>query len=195
MTDSCNTGSCDEGSDECVPVPLPNGTSCDDLLFCTVSESCTDGACGGAARDCTLLSDQCNEGVCDDAIDQCVQDPVEDTRPCEDGLYCTVSDACVAGSCVGTARNCSHLTDQCNEGTCNEPMATCIANPVIDGTSCDDDDPCTEDDMCVSGECDGAEIPACIPCDGQADCDDGNACTEDACVEDVCVFTPGHGRN
>jgi hypothetical protein len=49
------------------------------------------------------------------------------------------------------------------------------------GVSCDDGDPCTENDVCDSTrECHGSPIF----------CDDGNECTVDSCDEGACVAEP-----
>ena len=41
------------------------GTACSDGQFCTTPDTCTGGACGGAARDCSdpnpCTADSCNE--------------------------------------------------------------------------------------------------------------------------------------
>ena len=49
------------------------------------------------------------------------------------------------------------------------------------GEPCDDGDPCTENDMCGKNGCvNGTPI----------DCDDDNECTDDDCVDGVCIHTP-----
>ena len=85
---------------------------------------------------------------------------------CEDGNPCT-DDACDLGRCVITA------------------------NTAV----CDDDVGCTTDDVCIDGQCVGTpscppgetcdvDSGACLPdpqCAVDADCDDGNMCTDDMC--------------
>jgi PKD repeat protein len=65
--DQCNFPSCDDGAGSCTGVAKPDGSTCDDGLFCTVSDGCTGGLCGGAARDCSdgnrCTADGCNEGA------------------------------------------------------------------------------------------------------------------------------------
>lgn len=53
---------------------------------------------------------------------------------------------------------------------------------AVDGTACDDEDPCTEGDVCLAGECVGTPI----------ECEDGEPCTEDSCDPESgeCVFDP-----
>ncbi|MFQ6094158.1 MAG: T9SS type A sorting domain-containing protein, partial [bacterium] len=47
----------------------------------------------------------------------------------------------------------------------------CLETPVADGTACDDGDPCTENDVCLSGVCVGTPVTCCtcgdVNCDGQ----------------------------
>src|SRR6185369_7781864 len=49
------------------------------------------------------------------------------------------------------------------------------------GGACDDGDVCTHDDACASGTCAGSPTPGCTACTTDAQCDDGNGCTADAC--------------
>jgi len=86
-----------------------------------------------SAADCSALSDQCNVGVCDEANDVCVAQPKPDGTVCDDGLYCTVNDACTGGVCGGAPRDCSALSDQCNVGVCDEANDVCVAQPKPDG--------------------------------------------------------------
>lgn len=72
LNDQCNKGVCDETQDKCIAQPKPDGTSCNDGLFCNVGETCQSGVCsGGSPRVCndgiSCTSDSCNEntGACD----------------------------------------------------------------------------------------------------------------------------------
>jgi hypothetical protein len=75
--------------------------------------------------------------------------------------------------------------NQCTTDVCENPgtaEAYCSNTPVANGTSCDDGQFCTVDDVCTAGVCGGTA----------RDCSDGIACTIDSCneVSDVCVNTP-----
>jgi parallel beta-helix repeat protein len=73
---------------------------------------------------------------------------------CDDGLTCTGSETCQAGSCVaGTPVDCSPSSDQCNVGTCTEPAGSCIAVPQPNGTACTSGDVCNVPDTCQGGVC------------------------------------------
>ena len=45
MTDTCNVGTCAAGA--CGPVPVTDGTVCDDGNALTTGDSCTGGVCAG----------------------------------------------------------------------------------------------------------------------------------------------------
>ncbi|MGM0557096.1 MAG: MopE-related protein [Myxococcota bacterium] len=183
--DQCNTGVCDEDADACVPQPLSDGTTCDDGSFCTVADACSDGVCGGTARDCSGESDQCNEGVCDENADACVPQPIADGTSCDDGQYCTTNDTCQQGTCTaGPARQCGAAGGSCRTGTCDEANDTCTGDPVPDGTSCDDGSFCTIDDSCQAGTC-SPGLPR--------DCSSaGDQCNEGTCDENLnrCTAQP-----
>jgi hypothetical protein len=143
LSDACNTGVCNETLDTCVKQPKADGTACDDGQFCTVSDACASGACVGGARDCSALSNTCNTGVCNETLDTCAAQPKADGTACDDGQFCTVSDACASGACVGGARDCSALSNACNTGVCNETLTTCAAEPLPNGTSCGPSQTCS----------------------------------------------------
>ncbi len=115
--------------------------------------------------------------------------------------------------CVGV--DCSAMDDACNSGVCNPATGACMKEPVADGTSCDDADPCTTSAMCSGGTCAGEGTPDCTAMDdmcnvGMCDsmsgdcmaapvadgtaCDDGDACTlMDSCGGGACVGVDGCG--
>jgi len=104
VENNCTTGStCDEGTDTCVPVNAPNGTACNDSLFCTNPDTCTGGACGGPPRDCSSVENQCTDGsTCNETSDVCVPIPKPNGTPCNDSDPCTEPDQCSGAACVGT---------------------------------------------------------------------------------------------
>lgn len=207
LTDGCNVGMCDPATGACAAVPVADGTSCDDGLACTTADVCSAGACGGAATDCSALTNGCNVGTCDAATGACAAVPVVDGTTCDDGLACTTVDVCSAGTCGGAAVDCSSLTDACNVGTCDATTGACAAVPVTNGTACDDGLACTTADVCTAGACGGAAVDcssltdacnvgtcdavtgACsaVPVVDGTSCDDANSCTTgDVCGAGVC---------
>jgi len=104
-TPICSAGACSGQGN------VPNGTSCDDGLFCTNPDTCTSGVCSGSARNC---GDQfsCTADSCDDNSNTCVHTPND--ASCADQDSCTI-DACSAQSgCTHQPDpSCSEITDIC----------------------------------------------------------------------------------
>jgi len=144
----------------------------------------TLGACAEDA-DCASLGDvcaplaACGRWACVAGACRMAPDP---GAPCDDGVACTIDDACDArGLCVGAPRPCDD-GNPCTDDAC-EP-AGCVGTPKA-GAPCDDRDPCTVEDTCdAAGSCAG----------GARRCDDGDPCTDDTCdasrPEAPCVFRP-----
>jgi len=82
---------------------------------------------------------------------------------CEDADECT-RDLCVAGECTQN---------------------------LLDGFACSDGDPCTFNDECVVGVCEGIPLPSC--CFSDDDCDDDNECSLDNCNLGICFHTDREG--
>jgi len=140
------------------------------------------------------------------------QDPAACAEPCDDLDPCTESDCLVDGACHGQA-----VADGPSMG---DPIGNCqtiacvsgVAKITVDDTDApaDDGNPCTDDacaegtpghpakpdgGACVNG---GAVAGVCsagmcaAKCTQDAECDDHNACTTDACdlLESRCRSTP-----
>lgn len=164
---------------------------------------CTPYLCDGAGRVCPTQcakNEDCAAGVL------CVNNRCGDKLPL--GAACTVSGQCSSGHCVdgnccGDAA-CDNPSGPCYQtaGTCSN--GACSYTPKPAGTSCDDSNPGTTNDVCNdSGVCVGT-VPVCngppnTQCynstgswDGSkcvytrktagSSCSDGNDCT----VGDVC---------
>jgi hypothetical protein len=128
---------------------------------------------------------------------------VSDGQPCTADTGCQ-SRHCIAATCCNT--DCDAQCGSCSTGQC-EPLT---------GPACNDQNPCTHDDVCTNGVCAGTPMdcgPAVAPCtlpptcswatvtcvpglaaaDGTS-CDDGNPCTSgDTCKAGVCAGTPAQG--
>lgn len=158
-------------------------TDCDDGLYCNGVETCVGGVCQAETSiDCSALSDQCNNGVCEETLDQCIAQPKANGTSCDDGLFCNTGETCQAGVCTGgSARNCDD-SNPCTADSCDEVNDSCKNAAVTDGTVCDDGQFCTVNDVCTAGACEGAA----------RDCSDAISCTVDNCdeVNNVCVNTP-----
>jgi MYXO-CTERM domain-containing protein len=188
----CNltSGACEGGS------PAPNGTACDDGNRCTQADNCQAGACVGSAIACPA-PDQCHsDAQCDSVAGQCPTSfPMKPNgTPCNDNNACTTNDVCTAGVCAGTATSGSCPETACaTAGTCDSTSGNCTGSqPKPNGTACDDGDPSTFNDQCLSGRCKGTPANQ-DPCYGKADgtsCDDANPCTtNDACSGYHCTGT------
>ena len=187
-------GECDaadrcDGTGACVPQATPAGTpaptQCNDGNACTADQCDGSGGCqhpgmpGGtpcgdpASSQCDL-PDTCN------GTGSCLVNHVANGTACNDGRFCTVTDSCQGGACVGSGDPCAGrplCQNVCNEtthdclvpvgGSCDDGnacngTATCNAvgacipgTPLPDGSSCDDHNPCTLLDTCTGQQCDG----------------------------------------
>jgi hypothetical protein len=209
LNDACDAGQCggsplvcDDANactdDACDPlsgcVYTANAAPCDDHDLCTTDDTCALGACSG------LENPQC----------QCTVDA--DCAAYDDGDLCNGTLTCSAeGKCQvadGTVVTCSpDLGGPCDEVYCEPTTGQCAVKDALDGTTCDDGNACTENDVCAAGAClgdirtctddnactddDCAPATGCTFTPNAATCDDGNACTvDDACVEGACTGTP-----
>jgi hypothetical protein len=123
-----------------------------------------------------VLDSGCLMGICRSALFSCIEVPVPDGTACDDGLACTVSDYCVAGTCAGDPDPCG--ADGC-DSYCDELTGGCVAGPAPDGLPCNDADFCTSGDACLGGVCIASPRT----------CDDANDCTVDSCdaIASTCV--------
>jgi LmbE family N-acetylglucosaminyl deacetylase len=99
-----------------------------------------------------------------------------------------VFGAATSGAC-DTDADCSDRTS-CTVGLCR--FGECVYTPVADGTACGDDDACNGVEVCEAGECIRGPGPTCDdgdPCT-QDDCVSPGICTH----ERVCRPKPASGR-
>jgi hypothetical protein len=192
-------GTCDPGTGECSNPPRPSGDPCDDGNACTTGDQC-DGAGGcspGAGTVCTAQS-QCHlAGTCDPGTGECSNPPRPNGDPCDDGNLCTEDDRCDgAGGCDGSPVVCTPL-GQCRVvGTCDPDTGQCSSPPGPDGEPCDDGNPCTVEDVCADGMCQG-DLMTCgdglvqETCGEECDDPDDPNCTPDCRL--VCGPEPEAG--
>ena len=191
----CLTGVCDAALG-CVGEAKPNGTTCDDGLFCTDLDVCTDGACTpGQPRDCSNIGSACAPGFCDEDADACDvndggEESCDDGNPCtqdvcdpdqgcghppltgpvcDDGSVCTEGDTCTFGVCFGDIVDCAD-DNPCTDDSCN-PAEGCVNSP--NSAFCTDNNACTQGDACIDSFCIAGQPLVC---------DDDNVCTNDSCL-------------
>lgn len=178
----CTTDSCDAVTGECV---FTNNTiACNDGLFCTATDVCSGGACVGSGDPCPGLL--CNESTnaCVECIlnadcpsdgngctdERCIAGEcfnINNTLPCNDGLFCTASDVCSSGACVGTG-------DRCPGELCDEDRNRCAE--CITNADCDDGIACTTDACTLStGQC--ANAPNHVSCNDGVFCNGVEQCS------------------
>jgi hypothetical protein len=142
------------------------GKPCDDHDPCTMDDRYVGGMCRGTSR------------------------------PCDDGLPCT-EDFCdrASGRCGAGLRIDHCLIDgACYRDGESSPANRCmVCRPArsmarwTETTVCDDDDPCTLDDRCVEGRCEGSRYT----CAGIVGCTTSRCDGRGGCVEEL---LPGHCR-
>jgi hypothetical protein len=156
-SDDCHTaGSCDAKTGSCSILVKMNGSTCDDGLLCTLTDTCQSGVCSGNPVTC-VASDQCHvAGSCLPASGKCSNPLQKNNTPCDDKNECTSGEACQTGACSGgTTVTCS-ASDQCHSAGACDPMTGKCSNPNLgDGTACNDGKTCTTGDTCTTGNCDG----------------------------------------
>lgn len=176
---------CDEANDGC----LNSGDPCDDdNLFCNGTESCdeTEDSCDHSGDPCDINHE------CDEDNDEC--DPItecENDEDCDDDLYCTGVETCVALMCASGTNPCTDDNTFCNgtEG-CDEENDQCThgGDPCIqDALYCNGTESCNEDD----DRCDHSGNPCTDDsefCNGAESCDEANdECDHsgDPCPQDI----------
>ncbi|MCA9518194.1 MAG: hypothetical protein KC635_24820, partial [Myxococcales bacterium] len=177
--DVCTRDACDPELG-CVAPPDPARPPCDDGDVCTDGDRCgEDGRCHGGNAPCDdgdpCTYDLCSPGVgCNHYLS---------ALPCDDLDPCTSGDVCRGGVCSGTPIRCDD-GDPCTRDGCDAALGRCTSVPAPEGAPCDDRDACTLADRCHDGDCAGLPVA----------CDDGLACTFDACEPGgACSHLPAPG--
>eukprot|EP01060_Flectonema_neradi_P009436 TRINITY_DN1671_c2_g3_i1.p1 TRINITY_DN1671_c2_g3~~TRINITY_DN1671_c2_g3_i1.p1 ORF type:complete len:6512 (+),score=1571.45 TRINITY_DN1671_c2_g3_i1:146-19681(+) len=185
----CKAASC--SGNTCSPRNIADGTPCNDNDVLTENDVCKEGVCVGVnpcANSVCPSNGQCYlPGTCDPKSGVCNLLAMADGTTCDDGNTETSNDQCVGGTCVGVLK-CANVqcppSDDCHDqGVCDPRTGLCQDPPKASGTLCDDGNPLTTDDKCISGVCTGSLTcgsTVCIPSVPQcmiAECS-GDTCTE-----------------
>ena len=148
-------------------------------------------------RDCRTVVFNPVTGACDEALsadgagcgatNQCISNGVcmagqcvGEARDCNDGNTCT-SDACVAATgCVHEAVVCPSSLRACEVPIC-VPETGCGFAPAVDGVSCGSND-CVTAQVCISGQCVARPSPDGSQCSPATSCRGPGTCHQQACV-------------
>ncbi len=163
--------------------PRPEGSACGNLLD---TECDSPDACDGAGV-CEInykpdgipcsdesppicdkdLCNTCTKNLCQSGV--CTHPPEPAGLPCGSQLDddCDNPNTCNGGGgCANNLEGAGHACGDQSDTQCDNPnvcdgLGICLDNFEIDGAPCDDDDICTGDDVCETGECLGS--PALLP--------------------------------
>jgi len=206
---SCTLDSCSEAIGGCVHVA--DDGLCDNSVFCDGAELCspTLGCQAGTPPSCNDAI-SCTDDRCDGATDACMHVGV--ASRCDDGAFCNGVESCMVGmGCrPGTPVNCNDGV-ACSTDSCNETSDSC--ETVFDSSLCAMGEVCTMVGCTPGSACTAATASSCddgLFCNGvetcsstdstpgvcqggtAPNCNDGNACTVDACSGTLgaCTHTP-----
>lgn len=202
--DLCVSGACLGTSYSCAGAAACMGNSCDGLGGCTAAA--TPGTC-------EIDSGCYNEGdghpenlclTCRPEVDArgWTEPRCENSDPCTTNACDPTTGACVseprtldvAETCNGEDDNCDGVVDEGFPDHDDDGLADCVDTDA-DGDGAEVPADCDDfDDEVFPGApeaCDGLDND-CDPAtgDGEGACDDGNVCTQDACVDGACTTTP-----
>ena len=167
----CTTDSCNPATGACVNTAV----ACDDGNPCT-ADSCSPvtGGCVFAP----MPGAACNDGNSCTIGDACVLTPGSPIPTCQGNPKCADGDPCTSDLCDPATGACLNQPIQCDDGNpCTTDACvggTCVSSPIMG--ACSDGNLCTAGDTCVAGP---TGAPSCTG--APVNCDDGNACTADAC--------------
>lgn len=139
----------------------------------------------------------CTADLCDASHSGCWHASLTEQSACNDGLFCTVSDGCKGGSCVGlNTVGCNEpcvKDSQCAHG-CNLAIGICFAcsgdNDCAAGKycvshACSSAPPCSTDASCVGKKCDPVS-QMCVECLQNSECPNSGPipgyCYKSSCV-------------
>lgn len=190
----CEEVTCDEAAQSCSAAASANGASCTAADLCLIGTTCQNGLCTGTANDCFFspVPDECHVAVCNPTTGVCEPQPGNDGGACVDqSNLCEVGHTCSGGVCSGgMPKNCNHLSVGCNTGVCDSVTGQCVAQPIMNGNACNDQNNCTTGETCQNGSCTGGTaITQCIG---------GDLCCPQGCVEATdadCSCAVNHALN
>lgn len=189
--DPCKQNVCDPATGNCLFESANEGSSCNDLNKCTLSDTCVAGICKGQVSKACDDYNPCTDDACD-PTQGCVFEPNDNS--CDDGNSCTEGDTCTFGFCMGVRTpecgcirhaDCAVFEDGdmcngtliCKAGACIVDTLTVVTCPDLMTNSC-------QRNTCVpeTGACQVDNVP------NGRECNDNNACTlYSDCQEGACL--------
>lgn len=177
---SCRTNVCVATTGECALVhPNQASTKCDPknqkvcwkqqdvskptpTIACDDGDSCTTSICdetGSCLTDASICS-------CQKTAD-CAEKDNLDNNVCNGTLYCKLGVGCVVNP--ATLVTCPESDGNgCLKSECVKLSGACTLTNIAENSACDDDNACTEGDVCQSGACKSG-VDKCA-CKQDADC-------------------------
>lgn len=185
--DSDCSESCNEATDSCTAND-PNGSSCNDGLFCNGTDSCRNGVCSNHAGDPCPGADgdaDCSER-CNEKSDSCTANDPNGSACASDGNVCT-RNVCSSGSCTHPAGNagavCRSASGVCDvTETCDGVNRSCPANDFVPaGTECRPGDGiCNPAEQCTGSSSSCPTDVLAPDSDSDGVCDPLDNCVDDA---------------
>ncbi len=163
---ACTAGVCTPDK-TCMATPANEGGGCDDGNLCITGETCSAGTCGGgAAIDCSGLSNQCNVGTCNPGNGQCVAQAANQGAACNDNKTCTVGEVCNAGTCADPADPGYIFFDDFDNNAAGWSLGTewAIGSTAASAcaSTCPGNDPATDHTPTADNGVAGALLGSCI---------------------------------
>jgi hypothetical protein len=187
---------CDEAADDCMGND-PNGSACNDGLFCNGTETCSAGVCQNQTGDPCLGPDgdaDCQES-CNEGGDDCsAADP--NGAACDNGSFCDGTESCDGGTCGSPSGDpCSAFVGDadadCSE-SCDDVLDACVADDAM-GSACDNGSFCDGSETCDGvGSCGASSGDPCSAFVGDADTDCSESCDD---VADMCSADDPNGSS
>ena len=189
---TCQQVHCVRGT--CRYIAEPAGFSCADNDVCNGHEVCTgNGVCVSLGPLICDDNNPCTDDSCN-PLSGCAYTP-NTTNACSDNKVCTVNDVChVDGTCAGEAILCP-VDTTCLDSQCRDinGVATCVALPINEGSSCTTNDGCKHSGVCnAQGVC----VEQSVQCPIPSECVQSYFCANSSChMVPVSYGTPCDASN